>query len=246
MDDSLVIKFKAIDSYAYNVALPPVPATSYIPKWWKDLEVRTSANLMSKPGDVDAEKTYVHTTGKRCFPMLDALTSGYILPLWADVEVSYVDENPQLKWLTDRGVFTYWYPEFTEGMEHPEDCVPIAFKFSNQYIIETPPGWSCLFTQPHGYPNLPFRTIPGVVDTDVLKTDVNQPIWLRKGFTGVIPKGTPIAQILPFQRQDWSHEVVTVVEEMKENEHYYNQQKYIKTTAGGAYGHNQRQNKSYE
>lgn len=236
-----LIRFKAIDSYAKNVALPPAPASEFIPKWWKDLAPFTSDNLMSRD---DQDFHYVHVTSKKCFPMLDGMTAGYILPLWADVEVSYKKDDiyPTVTWLTDRAVFGNWALEFTENMEHPEDCAPMAFKFSNQYIIETPENWSCLFVQPLGFPNLPFRTIPGVVDTDKLKTDINQPIWIKKDFTGVIPMGTPIAQIIPFERQDWTHEVV----EMAPQEHYHNHQKFLKTRAQGAYGLYQRVKKNFK
>lgn len=239
--NSNLIRFKAIDSYAKNVAIPPAPASQFIPKWWKEISPFTSDNLMSRD---DQDFFYVHATAKKCFPMLDGMTIGYILPLWADVEVSYKKDEiyPTITWLTDRPVFTNWALEFTENMEHPDDCAPMAFKLSNQYIIETPKNWSCLFVQPLGFPNLPFRTIPGVVDTDRLKTDINQPIWIKKDFTGVIPMGTPIAQIIPFERQSWTHEV----SEMTENEHYFNHQKFLKTRSQGAYGIYQRVKKSFK
>jgi hypothetical protein len=115
------IKFKAIDSYAMNVAVPPEPASNYVPKWWKDMEAFTSDKLLSKEG---SSKFYPHVTAKKCFPMIDAITAGYIIPLWADLEVSYVgdDTEPTITWLTDRAVITSWDKEFTKDMEKPEDC----------------------------------------------------------------------------------------------------------------------------
>lgn len=239
--EELCIKFKAVDAYAYNVAIPPVPASEYIPQWWKDISPFTSEQIMSDPTGV---AKYAHVTAKKCFPMLDAMTSGYIIPLWADVEVSYPneDEHPVVSWLTDRPVIDAWKIEFTRGMETPEGYVPIAFKFMNQYVVETPPGWSCLFMHPAGFGNLPFRVIPGMVDTDVLKTDINQPIWIKKGFTGIIPKGTPMTQVVPIRREEWSH----VVEEKALNEHYYDYQRDAKTHAVGAYGLHQRTKKVYK
>jgi len=35
------------------------------------------------------------------------------------------------------------------------------------------------------------------------------PFFIVKGFTGVLPAGTPYAQILPFKRENWEAEVVT-------------------------------------
>jgi hypothetical protein len=238
----LTVKFRAVDSYAFNVAIPPTPATDHIPKWWKDISPFTSEQIMSDPSGIGQ---YSHVTAKKCFPMLDAMTAGYMIPLWADVEVHYPDEDsvhPVVSWLTDRTVIDAWKVEFTQGMEHPEDCVPIAFKFMNQYVVETPPGWSSLFIHPVGFPNLPFRSIGGVVDTDILKTDINQPLWIKKGFTGIIPKGTPIAQVIPFQRMDWTH----TVDEKAPNEHYYDYQRDAKTKAVGAYSLYQRVKKNFK
>ena len=83
--EELKITFKAIDEYAYNVCLAPSPAKEYIPEWWKKMEAYTSDNLMS---DKTKQNKYAHVTSKKCFPMLDAITGGYIIPLWADVEVT--------------------------------------------------------------------------------------------------------------------------------------------------------------
>lgn len=238
MYQPLNIIFKAIDEYAYNVCIPPSPAKEFIPDWWKKMEAYTSDNLMS-----DSAKTnkYAHVTSKKCFPMLDAITAGYIIPLWADVEVTTEAGIPKITWLTDREVFATWSTEMTNGMEYPEDTYPMAFKFLNQYIIKTSPGWSSLFIQPSGYNNLPFYTIPGIVDTDTLETEINPPLWIKKDFNGVIKKGTPIVQIIPFQRMDWKSEVV----QMAPNENYYNTQKYMKTVAQGAYGLVQRIKKNF-
>ena len=30
--------------------------------------------------------------------------------------------------------------------------------------------------------------------------------YIKNDFTGIIPKGTPLAQIFPFKRDDWKHE----------------------------------------
>lgn len=234
----LSIRFKAIDDYAYNVCLPPSPAKEYVPKWWKDMQTYTSENIMS---DAVKSNKYAHVTSKKCFPMLDGITAGYIIPLWADVEVTNEAGIPKITWLTDKDVFGTWSTEMTNGMENPSDTYPLAFKFLNQFITKTPAGWSSLFTHPIGFPNLPFHVIPGVVDTDVLETEINPPLWMKKDFSGIIKKGTPIAQVIPFQRQNWSH----TVEQMGKEENYFNTQKYIKTVSEGAYGLIQRVKKNF-
>ena len=32
---------------------------------------------------------------------------------------------------------------------------------------------------------------------------INFPFFIKEGFTGLIPYGTPIVQIIPFKRDDW-------------------------------------------
>ena len=44
--------------------------------------------------------------------------------------------------------------------------------------------------------------IPGYTDKEVL--NFHLPMWLKKDFIGIIKKGTPIAQIIPFKRDNWT------------------------------------------
>jgi hypothetical protein len=32
----------------------------------------------------------------------------------------------------------------------------------------------------------------------------NVPFYIKKGFEGIIPQGTPIAQLIPFRQENWS------------------------------------------
>jgi hypothetical protein len=45
--------------------------------------------------------------------------------------------------------------------------------------------------------SLPFSILPGIVDADHFKLSVQFPFLLQAGFEGVIPAGTPVAQIIP-------------------------------------------------
>ncbi|SMX27511.1 hypothetical protein TRP8649_01616 [Pelagimonas phthalicica] len=66
----------------------------------------------------------------------------------------------------------------------------------------TPPGWFLLVQHPIGYPDLPFTTLTGVVDTERFRDGhVHFPAHQLREFEGVIAKGTPIAQLPPVQKQ---------------------------------------------
>ena len=51
----------------------------------------------------------------------------------------------------------------------------------------------------------PITIFPGVVDTDSYNLNVEFPFMLTNPeFDGLIPAGTPIAQVMPFKRDSWS------------------------------------------
>jgi hypothetical protein len=56
--------------------------------------------------------------------------------------------------------------------------------------------------------DLPFYSLPSIVDTDRHPAPVNFPFFLRKDFTGILESGTPIMQIIPFKREEWKSEVL--------------------------------------
>jgi len=149
-------------------------------------------------------------TGKKCVPMLDALTSGYLIPLWSDVYVDASNELaiPEITWRVSRDVFLL-HGDQTEGVEAPEDFHSQPFKYLNYWRIITPPGYSILVTQPFGFRNTNFQAIPAVIDTDKSQLQILFPVWVKKGFKGVIEKGTPIAQVTPFKRDNWEAEYST-------------------------------------
>ena len=53
---------------------------------------------------------------------------------------------------------------------------------------------------------MPIKTITGIIDTDSLKTFANSPFVIKEGFEGIIEKGTPMFQIIPFKRDSWKAE----------------------------------------
>lgn len=43
----------------------------------------------------------------------------------------------------------------------------------------------------------------GIMDTDRCFDSGNMPFFLKENFEGLIPKGTPYAQIIPIKRKKW-------------------------------------------
>lgn len=193
-----IIKFVAEDDYAFNVKSKPVPASEYLPDWFKTMPSFVDNKLVLSPSP--------SVTAKKCAPLMDGLISGYIMPLWADIYVSQTEEGPYINWTTETEVLGAWPWQQSSNYEIPDGFDRTVFKYYHGWIIETPKEYSCLITHPIGYPNLPFKTITGIIDSDILKTGANSPFVVKKGFEGIIKKGTPMFQIIPIKRDEWKSE----------------------------------------
>jgi hypothetical protein len=208
------IKFIARNKAASELLLPPVPATEYLPDWWKNKGafIGIKGEEEKKRFFVAAQRMVNHSW-KKCTPMTDALTNGYILPLWADVMVQDTvlvngDRKPRKELFWKVNQFNVFEPHGfdAETVESPDFTAKGVHKYYTLMYIETPPGYSVLITQPFGYRNNPFQVIPAVVDSDTKGMEVLLPMWIKKDFTGVVERGTPMAQITPFKRDDWKME----------------------------------------
>jgi hypothetical protein len=94
-----------------------------------------------------------------------------------------------------------------QAPEHPMRNQHAYPKWTNPWSIKTPKGYSVLFTQPMHRESI-FTILPGIVDTDTYTAPVNFPMVINDpNFEGMIPKGTPIAQVIPFKREGWQMEI---------------------------------------
>lgn len=177
----------------------PKPASRSIPDWYKNTNSYINEN--KKPNN-DGNGT--SATIKKCMPVFDAMTSGYIIESPADVWVSLKGPVQYFQW-SDLSLITFHPIE--QAPEHP-DKKPFAYpKWNNPWSITTPKGYSTLFVQPFHRESV-FTIFPGIVDTDQYTPPVNFPFVINdSAFEGLIPKGTPIAQVIPFKRDSWTMEL---------------------------------------
>ena len=191
-------KIKFTSSYPELDIPLPIPAAKVIPEWYRKMP-RVNAG---KP------------TVKTCIPFLDAMTAGYIITLASDV---YVDgETAEYSTSATIPVISSHFNEQTQHVLVGDDLNPSPLKWGNSFYITTPKGYSCHITHPANREELPFKTLTGVVDTDTHPVIINFPFLIKKGFKGIIPAGTPIAQITPFKRDDWVAEII----DDREPKHY--------------------------
>jgi len=205
----------------------PLPSSKNIPEWYKKLTTH-----------IDNKKTYsdghANSTVKKCMPVFDAMTSGYLITFPCDVVVTRnPDGSPAFSWPIQFKMVNQHSYEQASTLKVPSEYGPEFLKWSNPWIIKMPKGWSVLFVQPMHRDDLPFSILPGIVDADGFKLSVQFPFLLRKDFVGVIPAGTPMAQIIPIKRSDWVAEYSSIErrESQKNLEHHsiYLENRYKRT-----------------
>ena len=242
------IKFIARDEYGWKVQNKPVPASTLIPSWWKEM-TPYSVDFQNPEGKFVIENRTANATFKKCTPMLDAITSGYIVTLWADVQVrSVISEEdgkyyPRVTWRVNYplGIFSQ-HGQSSQKIRPPFGYSNIVFKYQNTWIPRTPPGYSVLITKPFGYQDLPFYAIPGIVDSDKSQLEILPPMWVKKDFEGIVEAGTPLFQITPFKRNNWKSEF----DYHKDNEYHEIEDKNFNKHLIGHYIKNVWSKKSYK
>jgi hypothetical protein len=228
------IKFLAQSEHVWEVRERPIPAAKKIPQWWKDIPAYSNGanQLILDPAP--------NVTVKRCIPTLDMLSTGYYMPLWTDCLIKQENGFPVINWNVSERPFDVWPQHHVSTFNFGEEYCNVPFKYFHGWTVKTPPGWSCLFTHPVAYPDLPFKSISGIVDTDIFDVEINVPIVIKKGFEGTIEKGTPMFQIIPFKRSHWDSEF----ELKKQNQHYFDKEK-LYSKINRAYGHLVKDKKIY-
>jgi hypothetical protein len=200
-----------------------VPATEFIPDWYKEspLTIPGSTTSLNIPNPETTTSTY-----KKCTPFFDAMSMGYVVFLTADIEVVRKDDGmPFIMWRTDRDIVTEHHPAQWSGLPVPDGYSPYVYKWYNDFCIYTPKDYSLLFTQPINRFDLPFQSITGVVDSDSYKLSVQFPFFIKDSFSGIIEKGTPITQIIPIKRDSWKR----TVENYNAEKTYINSEEYYST-----------------
>ena len=174
-----------------EVIAPPVPAKTVMPEWFRKLAPVDKGNVSATSNGL---------TVKRCMPFLDAMTTGWLLPIAATVRLEIKDGGTIVEagWEFDKAMVSNHGVHQVAG--NPKEPSPPC-KFHNLWTIRTPPGWSCLFVPPLNRAGQPFECVAGIVDTDTYTAPVHFPFFATAP-DGIytIEKGTPLVQIIPFRR----------------------------------------------
>jgi hypothetical protein len=207
------IKFTPSTDIAAN--FPPVPIKHRLPDWYKGVEVYS--NIFNSTEDFfDKNSPYepgsVPFTVKKCIPVLDYLTSGYLIPFCSDIFIKPTEEDgfKSYKWASP-----YVESNAVDEHGHPHRQCPISInnhkhhyiKFSLQWAIKTPPGYSTLLYQPFYEFQNKISLFPAIVDTDKYDNIVNIPGYVNTDKSFMIKAGDPFMVAFPFKREEWKMDI---------------------------------------
>lgn len=201
------ITFRASDPIVAEAFPAPGPAEVKIPAWYRRQERYTDGDrrMMSVgPG------ARINQTIRACPVVHDTMIAGYLMYLPSDLMVSHMTDG-DVRFDGACGSFfnvTAHHASQLDEYQYDRNVYrEHVFKFQMEWAIDTPRGYSIMLSHPMYRDDVPFRTLPGLIDTDGYSGAMNVLFLLRRDFTGIIPRGTPIAQVIPFRREDWAHEV---------------------------------------
>lgn len=190
-----VLRFYPQLSDKEKMLVVPVPAKKVIPDWYKNGE----STYIENGKEIHGLKT--------CKPFLDTLISGYLLLTPFDIHVGK-NEDGTLKLSWDGP--EEWSEFIGERKGQIGSTIPVPeshrenkLVWSSMWGWKTPRGWSSLLIHPLNRYDLPFTTLSGIIDSDSFYLNGNIPFHLKSDFIGVIPQGTPFAQIIPIKRSSW-------------------------------------------
>lgn len=245
-----IIEFINIDRQMAGPGQPDYirPEKIILPEWYKKLPI------VDQLHETDAFKDL---TAKRCIPILDAMTSGYYFVTTTDYHFDYDEENIYGNFtgrediIVQKPITKHPLTQVSTVNLSPE-YIQYVYKWSNTWVVKTPPGYSCMFVNPLNSFESPFYSIDGVVDTDKYFQPVLFPFFMKNNFKGTIPAGTPVIQVIPFKREDWSMKINDkfsdqLISDYKAERDLYEGQRYgpNNQVLGGMYKRDYRTKKKY-
>lgn len=211
------IKFHS-KSFRNKKEFEPKSAKNSIPIWFlnKDKYNRDeNDNIKSKKyiGLDGLEKNENELTWKSCPAILDSFIYGYHLYTPCDIEITKENNsyliNQDENFLDNVNKKTFSFCGIRgkdDTFPQPEGYEDVHFTWTTNWFPEVPKGYSVLLTHPINRFDLPFLTLTGIIDCSEYINGGLLPFFIKKGFTGIIPAGTPYAQIIPLKNEKWEKE----------------------------------------
>ena len=188
----------------------PKPASEYIPEWYKNAKSYTDPSGKKAP-TLDGTP---YVTVKKCMPVWDMMTAGYIIETPYDIYVRQTIEGPYFQWSSMPAIA---FQSMEQFQNHPYSRdINYAVRIIHPWSIKTPKGYSIMVMEPQHHELGPIACASGIVDTDNFSLPFNMFLKLRDpNFEGLIPAGTPFIQVIPFKRDKWKSKLGGATEKKK-------------------------------
>ena len=216
-------------------ASKPGPIIKTLPDWYRKADRYVLDPATGRPWERPDGRGKV-PTWKACPAVFDIMGSGYAYKTPCDIEFT---ERPGGD-IQGRALDSRYESFLAErvplaNFPAPQGYHAKHFAWLADWAVELPEGYSALYTPPLNRFELPFLTMSGIVDNDKVRLPGSMPFFVRKGYSGILPAGTPYAQILPFKREHWESEVdVSLSHEEMSAKNKANSAKY-RQPDGGVY-----------
>jgi hypothetical protein len=201
------VTFMLLNEKIAKIALEPTPISAQIPEWYKHqpsmMEGVTKPTLGQYP-----------LTVKKCQAIFDAMTSGYVLKTPCDIFIDTTSDPidvqvPQnLRFVQHVLLSAHAEPQVSHMPIDNDLYINHILRIHPLWLVGTEPGYSTLFLDPMHSEVSGIAAVPGIIDTDKFYADGHLSFYVKKGFVGTIKKGTPMVQVIPFKRENWTHEIV--------------------------------------
>jgi hypothetical protein len=213
------IYFEELNSHVCSHAKRPTPSVIDRPSWWKESSYYRDS---FKEDETFPKKHRFNGTIKNCPAISDAMGMGYTLYMPMDLYINTKDKEkvsiyspnnfPQDSELNTPSLnfdfIGFHKKEELEKFNVPKDYCEVVIKINPFFGVRTDPGYSVWVTGPMYKEDTPLKVLDGIIDTDKNPMRFHYPMFIKEDFDGVILAGTPIIQIIPFKREDWSSEIV--------------------------------------
>ena len=225
-----------------NSPSAPEPTSKSLPDWYKNAD--RYAKMANGEYWIGPDKGKI-PTWKACPAIYDIFITGYTYRTPCDIEF-FIQNNEITANIKDPK-----YKDFLQvrqpmaQFEHPKGYYQKHFAWWPDWAVAVPEGYSVLYSQPFGRYDLPFMTTSGIVDNDKVNLPGTFPFFIQEGWTGIIPEGTPYAQMIPFKREDWESEYEFHSGDLIMKKNIENSKKY-RIPNGGVYLNDVWQRRKYE
>jgi len=183
---------------------PPIVANKALPEWYKKMKIGTHYGSFSGESIL---------TAKNCPAIQDIVTTGFIIPIWANFyfQTEYTEDGTKIlqKWdITSRIQENDAVTEFvnkhgieqTYGMDLGKNVNNDVLKMKLPYYFDIPDGYNILYTDPYYHFRKDIRCLSGIVEGD--KWGYIQLVFevLKDNFE--IKAGMPLVHALIYKRED--------------------------------------------